>query len=158
MRSSIFPALALFTWSLTTACTRPVDDFKPETIIALERAALDRWDQGDPNGYLDTYAPEVTYFDPVTEKRIDGLEAMRKYYAPLAGKIHVDRYDMLNPVVQHHGDVAVLSYNLVNYGASFDGKPEAVPHPWNSTKIYARIANEWKIVHDHWSYIKPELK
>lgn len=153
MRTSILCALAL----LTASCAPPADDFKPETIIALERAALDRWGHGDPGGYLDTYAPEVSYFDPVTDKRIDGVEAMRKYYAPLTGKIHVDRYEMQNASVQHHGDVAVLSYNLVNFGVTFDGQ---VPpnRPWNSTKIYARINGQWKIIHDHWSYIKPDLK
>jgi len=45
-------------------------------IVALERAALDRWGKGDPQGYLETYADEVTYFDPVAATRIDGLEAM----------------------------------------------------------------------------------
>jgi ketosteroid isomerase-like protein len=68
---------------LTTACSQPADDFKPDTIVALERAALDRWNNGDPGGYLDSYAPEVSYFDPTTEKRIDGIDAMRANYAPL---------------------------------------------------------------------------
>ncbi len=157
MRSPILLATSLLACGLSVSCGTPADDFKPETVIAMERAALDRWGHGDPNGYLETYAPEVTYFDPVTDKRIDGLEAMRKYYAPLIGKIKVDRYEMLNLNVQHHGDVAVLSYNLLNYGVTFNG--EVPPdRPWNSTKIYARINGQWKIVHDHWSYIKPVLK
>ena len=54
-------------------------------IIAIERAALDRWGRGDPQGYLETYADEVTYFDPVAATRIDGLDAMKAYYAPFAG-------------------------------------------------------------------------
>jgi ketosteroid isomerase-like protein len=65
---------------------------------------------------------------------------------------------MRNVSVQHHGDTAVLSYNLYNFGVTFDGQPVSPNRPWNSTKIYARIGAEWKIVHDHWSYIKPELK
>jgi ketosteroid isomerase-like protein len=149
----ILCALAL----LASSCSRSTDEFKPESIIALERAALDRWGHGDPGGYLDSYAPEVTYFDPTTEKRLDGLEAMRAYYAPLAGKIKVDRYEMRNINVQHYGDVAVLSYNLFNYGVTFDGKMPP-DRPWNSTKVYARTGGQWKIVHDHWSYIKPDLK
>lgn len=143
---------------LTSACAPHADDFKPDTIVALERAALDRWNNGDPGGYLDTYAPEVTYFDPTTEKRIDGIEAMRAYYAPLAGKIHSDRYEMRNVSVQHHGDAVALSYNLYNFGVTFGGQPVNPNRPWNSTKIYARINGGWKIVHDHWSYIKPDLK
>jgi hypothetical protein len=38
---------------LTAPCTA-ADDFKPETIIALERAAIDRWGKGDPQGFLET--------------------------------------------------------------------------------------------------------
>lgn len=147
---------------LATGCSRPVDEFNPDTIIALERAALDRWNNGDPGGYLETYAPEVSYFDPTTEKRIDGLDAMRKYYAPLVGKIHSDRYEMRNVSVQHigngDGDTAMLSYNLYNFGVTFGGQPVEPNRPWNSTKIYARVNGTWKIVHDHWSYIKPVLK
>jgi hypothetical protein len=29
-------------------------------IIAMERAALDRWGVGDPHGYLEIMAPEVS--------------------------------------------------------------------------------------------------
>ena len=43
-----------------------------QEIITLERAALDRWIRLDPQGYLDLQAPEVTYFDPFTERRVDG--------------------------------------------------------------------------------------
>ncbi len=139
------------------SCSGP-EDFKPETIVALERAALDRWNNGDPNGYIETYAAEVSYFDPTTEKRIDGIDAMRAYLAPLVGKIHSDRYEMRDVKVQRYGDMAALSYNLFNFGVTFAGQPIPLVRPWNSTKIYARINGQWKIVHDHWSYIKPELK
>src|ERR1700704_4085366 len=110
---------------LCASCERPADDFKPETIVSLERGALDRWFNGDPQGYLETYAPEVTYFDPFQEKRVDGVDAMRKYLEPITGKIKGARYDMIGPQVQHHGDVAVLSYNLFSYGKKPDGS-EAV--------------------------------
>ena len=44
------------------------------------------------------------------EKRNQSLDAMRKYYAPISGKVSVDHHDMIDPLVQMHGDVAVLSY------------------------------------------------
>ena len=76
--------LGLFT-SLAVAA-----DFKPETIIALERAALDRWGKGDPQGFLETYADDITYFDPGSEKRVDGLVAMKELLIPRTGKIKID--------------------------------------------------------------------
>jgi ketosteroid isomerase-like protein len=127
-----------------------------ETILALERAALDRWGNGDPQGYLEIYAPNVTYFDPFQDARIDGLEAMKELYAPFAGKIKIDHYEMIGAKVQHHGDAAVLSYNLVSHAKDPTGAPVVVR--WNSTEVYARVDGKWKIVHSHWSFTKPELK
>jgi ketosteroid isomerase-like protein len=157
VRSTILSALSLIACGFSTSCSSGADDFKPEAIIRMERAALDRWGKGDPQGYLEIYAPEVTYFDPALEKRVDGLEAMRKYLEPITGKIKVDRYDMIDPKVQRHGDVAALSYNLISYWKKLDGRETVLAH-WNSTKVYERIGGQWKIFHDHWSYIKPDLK
>jgi SnoaL-like protein len=71
-----------------------------EEVIALERSALDRWITGNPQAYLDLYAPDVTYFDPFREKRVDGLRAMRTLFAPLrdAKPPFTDpRYEMIDP-------------------------------------------------------------
>ena len=32
-----------------------------ETIIALEKRALEKWNHGDPSGYLDLSAEDVSY-------------------------------------------------------------------------------------------------
>ena len=64
---------------------------------------------------------------------------------------------MIGPKVQHHGDAALLTFNLVSYVAQPDGKERAVAR-WNSSELYARVDGQWRIVHSHWSYIKPELK
>ena len=127
------------------------------TVIALERGALDRWGQGDPGGYLELYAPEVTYFDPVQPARVDGLDAMTALYAPLAGQIRVDHYDMIAPTVQRHGEVAVLTFNLVSYQKAPDGSEAAVAR-WNATAVYRLVGGAWRSIHAHWSFIQPELK
>jgi ketosteroid isomerase-like protein len=76
---------------------------------------------------------------------------------PYTGKIKIDRYEMLNPRVQHHGDVALLTFNLINYASSpTDGAESRLR--WNSTETYARVGGSWRIIHSHWSFVKPELK
>ena len=124
-----------------------------EAIIALERGALDRWGKGDPEGYLGLYSPDVTYFDPMQEGRVNGAAALRTLYGPLAGKIRVDRYEMIEPRVQFRGDVALLTFNLVSHGRTPAGDPTVVR--WNSTEVYARSNGKWSIIHSHWSFIKP---
>ncbi len=128
-----------------------------ERIVAMERAALDRWGKGDPQGYLEIMAPEVTYFDPDLEARLDGLPAMRALLVPLTGKIKIARYEMLKPSVQQHGNVALLTFNLLCYQNGDDGKERLVAR-WNSTEVYARLDGRWRIIHSHWSYIKPDVK
>jgi len=148
--------IPLLAAAMAATCAADSNNFSPETLISLERAALDRWGNGDPQGYLDTYAPNVTYFDQTREIRADGLAAMKELFAPIKGKIKIDHYEMIGPKVQHHGDVAVLSYNLVSHGKRPNG--DALVVRWNSTEVYERIDGKWKIIHSHWSYTKPELK
>lgn len=117
----------------------------PALILAMERAALDRWGQGDPSGFLEISAPDVAYFDPYLEKRIDGLEALTQYYEKIRGQVHIDRYELLNPLAQVCGDVAVLTFNYVSHTAESQDR-------WNCTEIYRRDGNQWRIIQTHWSY------
>ena len=121
-------------------------------IVALERKALDRWGAGDPGGFVELSAPEVTYFDPHLERRLDGRDALKSYYASLAGKIHMDRYELSNPKVQIHGNVAVLSFNYVSWSTA-EGK--TVESRWNCTEVYSRLDGEWRIIQTHWSLTRP---
>ena len=120
----------------------------------MERAALDRWGKGDVNGYLEIDATDVTYFDPTLEKRIDGLAAFTKYVTPFAGKIGIGSYAMIDPKVQQYGDVAVLTYNLLDKVNKTPDGPANIKMRWNCTDVYARVNGDWKIVHNHWSYTK----
>ncbi len=122
------------------------DDPQAQTIIALERAALDRWSKGDPSGFLEICAPDVVYFDPGLERRIDGREALGKYYEAIRGKVSVERYELLNPLVQRIGDAAVLTFNYV----SFSGLENE--YRWNCTEVYRRSGEDWQIIQTHWSY------
>jgi ketosteroid isomerase-like protein len=119
-------------------------------IIALERTALDRWGKGDPEGFLETYADDITYFDPVAPTRVDGLDAMKAWYAPIAGRVNVARYEMIGALVRKYGEIAVLSYRLINYGDN-----DIVLTRWNTTADYRQTEAGWKIAHSHFSYTQP---
>ncbi len=114
------------------------------TLIAMERVALDRWGKGDPSGYLEISAPEVVYFDPFLERRIDGREALADYYETLRGKVQLDRQELINPRVQLYGEAAVLTFNSMSY---FTGGQLG----WNCTEVYQHHAQDWHIVQTHWS-------
>ena len=127
--------------------TRPPTNRDPSrTIIDLERTALDRWGKGDPSGFLEICAPDVVYFDPGREMRIDGKEALSEYYESIRGLVSVERYELLNPLVQLIGEAAVLTFNYVSYGGSEDA------YRWNCTEVYRRTGDSWEIIQTHWSY------
>jgi Domain of unknown function (DUF4440) len=115
-------------------------------IIALERAALARWLEGDPSGFLEISDDEVVYFDPFVDRRIDGLALLRAYYEPLRGTIHADRFEVANELVQQEGNVAVLTFNLVSFGGNNNEMR------WNCTEVYRLREKEWKIIQTHWSF------
>ena len=120
-----------------------------EKIISMEQAALDRWGKGDPWGFTEISAEEVTYFDTGTKQRVDGLKTLKELYTPREGKIKIERYEMINPKVQIHGNTAVLTFNLIDYVPTSEGSIREVY--WNSTEVYSQINGQWKIIHTHWS-------
>jgi len=120
-----------------------------EQIIALEKAALVRWLGGDPSGFLEISAPDVVYFDPFLDRRIDGLAALTDYYQGLRGRISAQRFELINPLVQQIGDAAILTFNFVS---SADRENEM---RWNCTEVYRRDADGWRIIQTHWSFTNP---
>ncbi len=116
------------------------------TVIAMEKAALTRWINGDPSGFLDISAPDVVYFDPALDHRLDGHEALTKLYESIRGKVHAERFELIDPKVQRIGNAAVLTFNFV----SWDKKNE--PDRWNCTEVYRQDAAGWRIVQSHWSF------
>lgn len=119
-------------------------------IIALERAALDRWSTGDPSGFMEISAPDVVYFDPFLDARLDGRDALAAHYDPFRGKITISRYEMDNAKVQFAGDAAILTFNFVSYGGSEDA------FRWNCTEVYRRAGEAWQIIQTHWSFTRGE--
>lgn len=120
------------------------------TILALERAALDRWSNGDPMGFLDLVAPDATYIDPLRERPLRDRAELAAVYAPLRGKIKIEQSEIVNARVQEAGDVAVLSFQFFSRGSEGSMK-------WNATEVYRKLPEGWRIIHTHWSYVQPVL-
>ena len=119
--------------------------FIVEEVIGLERAALDRWGKGDPSGFLEICAPDVVYFDPFLKRRLDGLAELTEHYEGIRGKIQIERYELLNPLVQSGDGLAVLTFNYVSWGNEGESR-------WNCTEVYRRDPPGWRLIQTHWSY------
>lgn len=124
-------------------------------VMALESAAMERWRKGDPWGFIEISAPEVTYFDTGTPQRLNGRETLEAEYAQREGKIFYDVMDFVDPRVQVCGDMAVLSYRFLSTRLNPDGSV-ANRTPWNCTEVLVRTSGQWQIIHTHWSFIGGE--
>lgn len=120
-----------------------------QQILGLERAALERWCKGDPSGFLELSAPDVVYFDPFLERRLDGRDALASYYEGLRGQVSATQLEIIHPKVTIEGDMAVLTFNFVSRGSG------GAQHRWNCTEVYLRRNARWLIIQTHWSLTKP---
>ncbi len=121
----------------------------------MERAALDRWGKGDPDGFLEISDPEVVYFDPFQPKRLDGIEELRRLYSGLRGNINIRCYDIIDPKVEVDGNIAMLTFNFVSQVRLSQGSEREMR--WNATEVYRHRNGQWRIIHSHWSLTQPKL-
>lgn len=118
-----------------------------DLLLGLETAALTRWCGGDPSGFLEISAPDVTYFDPFLAKRLDGLAALTDYYEGLRGKVSAPHFEIVDPVVTALGaGGAVLAFNFVSWREATGPRLR-----WNCSEVYALRPEGWRIVQTHWS-------
>lgn len=155
MLKLVFPAAFLLAaLAPSTQQTKPAsagDEGVARQILALERAALDRSDRGDGEGFLELSDAGVSYFDPGLAEPIRGLQALRPYYHGLPPS-EPGSGEMLNAHVQVAGDVAVLTFRYVIKTVR-SGRVTR----WNATEVYHRTSAGWRIIHTHWAYTTPRL-
>jgi ketosteroid isomerase-like protein len=118
-------------------------------ILALERTTLDGWQVGNPDPLLAISDPDITYIHVVTDRRLEGLAAVKALFEPYRGQPLFDSYEMAEPKVQASGDTAVLTYTLVRHVGTATTR-------WNATQVYQRKKEGWRIIHSHWSATKLE--
>ena len=113
-------------------------------ILALERQVMDGWQKGNPEPALEISDSEITFFHVMTDGRLNGLAAVRALYESYRGMSLFDSYEMVEPKVRADGDMAVLTYIFVWRGGGATQR-------WNSTQVYRRSKEGWRVVHSHWS-------
>jgi ketosteroid isomerase-like protein len=124
-------------------------------VIAVTRAAWAAEAQGksvaEQNAVL---ADDYTEFNSDYPVRIDGKATNTALYEAQArsgGKSIVG--DMMNAKVQVYGDVAILTYNFVGVSQEKDGKTST--NAAKSTRVYAKIDGQWKLVHANFAPVVP---
>ena len=121
-------------------------------IIGLEKAALNKWFNGDTSGYNQLWSRRnFSYFDAVVTERIDSHEQIETVLATIEGKLFADSYDFKNPRVQFSDDMSmgVLTYQLY-------AKTTLIDMAYNCIEVYHKETDgQWHVVHSTWSFIRP---
>jgi hypothetical protein len=120
-------------------------------ILALEQQAMDGCLKGNPDPALAAIDPAITYFHIMTEKRIDGLPSLKALFEAYRGTPLFDSYEIVDPKIQTGGEIAILTYILIRHNG-------AVTSRWNSTQVYQRKKEGWRVIHSHWSQTNPPVK
>ena len=108
----------------------------------MERRALERWNQGDPDGFLELTSGSRTQ----THRQ----KALGEYYGTVRGKVRIDTYRMIDPVVRLSPGAAVLAYD---YEVLRDGQVFRMHY----TEVYTTATSGgWEIVHTHWSFARQD--
>lgn len=128
-----------------------------EKLIAMENAALVRWGNGDPDGFLEIIADDYTYFDPFRNARVYGYDSIKALYDGMRGQVSYDRFELTDPKVQVSRDMAVLTFNFQSFSEKEDGTVEG-GWRWHTTEVYRRNGDDWKLISTHWSFTNAELK
>lgn len=116
-------------------------------IIALEKQALELWNNGNPDGFLNLSSDDVIYFDPVVEKKFEGKKALEEFYKGFRGKNNVDSYEMIKPIVRVMSDSAVLMYD-------YEARAEDKVYKMHCTEVFkSDSSGQWEIIHTHWSFV-----
>ena len=88
-------------------------------------------------------------FDPVQERRLNGIDEVRALYESIRGQVRLDYFQLLEPRVQLGTSMAVLTFNCVA------GSPDEETSRWNCTEVHARRSGAWRIIQTHWSLPSP---
>lgn len=122
-------------------------------IIELEKSSNERWSVGDNRGYLDSFAEEVSYFDPILENVLVGRDAVVAWIDSIYSNPHIVRSEYLNTTVHvsDSEDFAVLAYNLNTFVLDENGD-EVQLRAWNATHGYRLVEGVWRVVHSNWAF------
>ncbi len=120
-------------------------------LIDLENDALKKYFNGDMSGYKELWSKtNFSYFDANTEKRIDEYAQICEWLDKnIAGKMHADNYDIVDPRVQFGIDIGILTYQLF-------AKTNFIDMEYNVIEVFQKENDGvWRVVHSTWDKIKP---
>jgi len=139
----------IFFVSCTNVPEAPVAEEAQAAIWEKIQSANSRWASGDPMGFLEVSAPDITWSEPFTpQNRVKGYDALKTFLEGFKGKIPPHKHELLDPMFQFYNDIVIVTYL---YQATVE---EEISNPWKVTAVYRYLDDDWLAVHENWSEVK----
>ncbi len=133
----------------TVAISAEDDAAVLDELIAHETMNLDAWyGAADPGPYVAEIAETGTAYDAFMPMTLMAGQDLKDFYSSLEGMIPPIDYQITDPAVDVHGDVAIFTFFLEGTNTA---APEVPYGPWGVTKVMNRTADGWKMLHTHFS-------
>jgi len=156
VRKSISSAVWAVAFIVVSQGAVAADDPKVAAeVMALARAQWAAEAQGKSVAeQTASVADDYTEFNADFPVRLEGKAMSNALYEAQTrsgGKSLVG--EMVNPKVQVYGDVAILSYNFVGVSLEKDGSTSN--NTAKSTRVYAKVGGQWRLVHANFAPVLP---
>lgn len=115
-----------------------------DTLTALNAA----WTQGDADGLIDHFHPEMVAFTASERRRSVGLRACLSTWKRFSKGAKVIEWEEIDPVVRVYGDAAVVSYY---FKITFESSGEIVSRDGRDIFVFVRDGGRWLAVANHGS-------
>ncbi|SEE31532.1 SnoaL-like domain-containing protein [Arthrobacter alpinus] len=122
-----------------------------KSLVGFEKSIQWWWSSGDPTGYMDALAEDVTYGDPLADYLLVGREAVREHFKRIHGDAGITRQEHLNEVSRSIStDAGLLAFTFNTYQQDGTGE-ETLFLSWNMSLIFRKTDGTWLMTHGHLS-------
>jgi len=122
-----------------------------EAIAAIKakiEMANNKWAKGDPMGFAEMAAEDITWLDDLAaQSPVHGIDSLSAYLKNFEGKIPPHEHELSDMKFQLYDDIVIVTYR---YKGTSDGKPA---NPWKVTSVFKYSDGDWHSVHENWSVI-----
>lgn len=129
----------------------PTQEESKTAILEKIEMANDKWADGDPMGFVEVAANDVTWMDDLAAQfPVSGKDALSAYLENFKGQIPAHEHVLSDFAFQFYDDIVIVTYR---YTGTFDGVPA---NPWKVTAVYKYEDGDWLSVHENWTVVKKE--
>jgi calcium/calmodulin-dependent protein kinase (CaM kinase) II len=118
-----------------------------QELLALSQRLLESIAAADWETYAALCDPSVSAFEPESLGHLVEGMGFHRFYFDLGASSSPHNTTIVSPHVRIMGDVAVVSYVRISQRCDADGKP--VLSRCEETRVWQRIAGQWRHVHFH---------